>query len=1413
MRAWPPPRSPRLTARSREALTAIAGRRWFALLLGILLLAWPAEPPAHAATFVVVNQAGNGAGSLLQAITDANSQPGLDRIEFRIPVSAVLRTNDFPSSRAFAQRLIEHPDPVSALLWSSLTEERQGTLTRFVDSADVLPRVMDSIMPMLNTVLQGPSIYSSERFAGVTLSAETDALRLSDPQGVDLVRLNRWLIVDALPGLVVRNNPDGLAVNILAAVLTATEPVDIDGTTQAGYTDFPVVGFYSSGSLTPQFAKGLILTGGSSIRGVAFYGFRANGQGRALTLRGTGNVVTACAFGARPNGATASTEENGIGLALEQSSGNRIGGSSAADRNYFLVNNQGLLIEGPGAENNLVIGNYFGGYPTGDTWREAAGSTALFVQDAPNTTIGGLGAGEGNFFFTYFGSIEVTGNGSTGFKILGNYAGLRPNGTLPLSRPTAGGGVTIRGGSEGLIRGNAMTSFTLGGSNHVVYGNTFNADPSGLRRLPLDSRGLVSIQAPGSIIGGAGPGEPNLFAGDGQRLASVSGARIVFANNRLGTDWSGSPLTNVLANGNGPALSFDGAGAVAYANLIAGNSGVGVFATGSGTTFRDNVIRNNKGAGAQLSQGVLFTNNLVVDNGGAGVVQITGANITANRITGPGLAIDRIGDGPTPNVNFNANNYASVTNANIVLQGDQWEITGSGSYAAARSDNRSLEIFVSDRQGPGNRGDLLWYLGRTQVSTDATGNGTFSFVFNSAAAVAAPSGARLSFASRRSVHFLDGDTLLNFLKRAAAASSELHVSAVVLPRTSGTVGKDTGEPGPGAGTKVQSGPSEPKDADVGIFVKDVQTKRVVDLLNNGFYHDITYTLVVSNRTGGVAAHHLRLQLQATMQMRGIALTFSSQSPAEPGIVLDTNRSDPANLVATLAQLNPGEAVEFQVQATQHVANIGDFDAQDPLDAFFPVGLRSLTGLPPASLTGWLSADEDKDLQPPAGFADISRLPNYFYHQPVVAPPPEPIPSLRIGRDSVPPIDPGLQLTTLQLPDEIKPYVLTADELKKLNEGFEYLRSLNNQGPTTVPDSGPRQFFVPAWGYETSVEPFVSFSVDDNGNSVRGPDGVELNLGPQNRDIQKLNLKVNNQEYTLPPPATDRPYRFYFPPGESPFGDTAPLSDNTVSISLSAKTVDGAPPFVPLNQLSKLYVLTVTKLENGLATSTKITVPKQPASDNPYKSAAEVVEWVTVSDKFPDLEEAKNGCAIGAGLNGLRYLDREFFLGSILPEDETTTDGLRNLLGQYIQALHYNPGFGVKSDEHLALKQEHARKFNIPVTVRSTSDPAEAYRAIKDGCAVEVVIRAVADDPSDPDKWVTGPGHVASVVRMTRFNDGTIGIHLSHDTRQGQAGGIAETVHWIKPPSRVFGSPGPAPTAANGQKIGCIIEEFFITCRD
>jgi Ca2+-binding RTX toxin-like protein len=121
---------------------------------------------------------------------------------------------DIRDVAAFVARLQSDSNPqtlpVSQFLWSQFSPATQTLLT-----TGTLSQRQAALVNALNQVLLGSSIFDPVRFAQITLSGQTSILLTQNPTGAKLVRLNRFLLVDAYQG--------DLAVsltNIQHAVLT-----------------------------------------------------------------------------------------------------------------------------------------------------------------------------------------------------------------------------------------------------------------------------------------------------------------------------------------------------------------------------------------------------------------------------------------------------------------------------------------------------------------------------------------------------------------------------------------------------------------------------------------------------------------------------------------------------------------------------------------------------------------------------------------------------------------------------------------------------------------------------------------------------------------------------------------------------------------------------------------------------------------------------------------------------------------------------------------------------------------------------------------------------------------------------------------------------------------------------------------
>jgi len=105
----------------------------------------------------------------------------------------------FKSSPAFAQRLQKPADPVSAYLVTQLSEASRAALAGYSGGNSNIETVETNLLADLGAVIQGKSLYTPQRFAGVKLRPETEQRLKQNPQGDQQVWLNRRLLEDAYP--------------------------------------------------------------------------------------------------------------------------------------------------------------------------------------------------------------------------------------------------------------------------------------------------------------------------------------------------------------------------------------------------------------------------------------------------------------------------------------------------------------------------------------------------------------------------------------------------------------------------------------------------------------------------------------------------------------------------------------------------------------------------------------------------------------------------------------------------------------------------------------------------------------------------------------------------------------------------------------------------------------------------------------------------------------------------------------------------------------------------------------------------------------------------------------------------------------------------------------------------------------
>ena len=274
---------------------------------------------------------------------------------------------------------------------------------------------------------------------------------------------------EAVPITINFNIPGSGLHTIVNGGGSARSGVVIDGTTQPGFTNTPLIDLSNSE---------LSLSGGNTVRGLIM-----NNSGQfALVVSGNGSLITASEFGTDPSGTTAQPNLGGIDVVAgsnNQITNNLISGNS--DMGIFVTSNStGTIIQGNLIGTDITgehaLGNYIG----------------VKITNASHTTLGGTTSADRNVISgNQTDGVETTVN-ATANLIQGNYIGVDLTGKQALGNGGNGvllnsSGNTVGGSSQGagnLIAHNhgagvSITDSTFGHSiNNAVLGNSIVSNGS-----------------------------------------------------------------------------------------------------------------------------------------------------------------------------------------------------------------------------------------------------------------------------------------------------------------------------------------------------------------------------------------------------------------------------------------------------------------------------------------------------------------------------------------------------------------------------------------------------------------------------------------------------------------------------------------------------------------------------------------------------------------------------------------------------------------------------------------------------------------------------------------------------------------------------------------------------------------------
>lgn len=392
-------------------------------------------------------------------------------------------------------------------------------------------------------------------------------------------------------------------ISPLSALPALTEPAIIDGTTQPGYAGSPLIELNGGSAACGECdsVPGLVLAGGSTVRGLAINRFSGNG----LTLTGNGNTIAGNYIGTNAT-ATLPVDEvfygnGGNGIHIIDGANNTIGGGPAADRNVVSGNSgEGIRVDGALATGNMIRGNYIGTTADGE---DALGNalSGVYLRKAPgNSVIQNL----------------VSGNlGFAGVTICGS-----PNFVPGAPNFQCGGGI--------------IGTQTSNASGNIVQGNLIGTDAEGTGGLGNGAAGVSIDGAPNTLVGGPLAGDRNVISatdGPGVHLFNPGADNNLIRGNLIGTDITGlAPLGNesdgvlIDSSANHDIISGNEADRTAP-NTIKFNVGMGINVQSGQHEFRVNRIDANDGLGINGGEGLNNGPTLSSASINAGVVTIAGS--------------------------------------------------------------------------------------------------------------------------------------------------------------------------------------------------------------------------------------------------------------------------------------------------------------------------------------------------------------------------------------------------------------------------------------------------------------------------------------------------------------------------------------------------------------------------------------------------------------------------------------------------------------------------------------------------------------------------------------------------------------------------------------------------------------------
>jgi len=423
-----------------------------------------------------------------------------------------------------------------------------------------------------------------------------------------------------------------------------------------------------------------VISGKTSIAGIVFF---PGADGNFVQ----GNLIGTDITGTRSTDAKGKTFGNSVGIAIGSGS-DMIGGLTTAAANVIANS----AIDGvqfiASATGNTLQGNFIGTNAASSTTLGNAGVGVLIKQSSINNTIGGTAGGAGNTIANNrSGGVTITGGGTTGNQVQGNFIGT--NASLAPGLGNFGSGVLISVGASSNPVGGAAN-----GAGNTIAFNSSN----------------------GVTVGSS--------ASDSTTLGNALLSNSIFSNSGLGIDLGNDGVTpNTQTGPNSGPNAFQNTPVITSATVASGNTTVaGTLNSDANATFTIQLFSNPAADPSGSGQGktLLATapSPLTVTTDGSG--KATFSTTVAGDLTGQVVSATATSASPASNTSEFAPDVTVAQAVNLT-------ISKAGPATVFDGSNLTYTVTVGNTGGGNATGvnvtDAL-PAGLTYVSATSTQNGT-----------------------------------------------------------------------------------------------------------------------------------------------------------------------------------------------------------------------------------------------------------------------------------------------------------------------------------------------------------------------------------------------------------------------------------------------------------------------------------------------------------------------------------------------------------------------------------------------------------------------------------------------------------------------------------------------------------------